>query len=82
MDSHIMITTATETIRMCSLCGIEKPLIDFSKSGKRWHRKIISSSIYQWLQKQGWPKAAYRLQCANCNCSIKANNWSPKGADS
>jgi hypothetical protein len=73
-----------ETIRAygskCELCGETYPefmTIDHIHGGGNKHRALVGEAhkFRSWLKQQGWPKDAYRLLCANCNCSKKRNGW-------
>lgn len=62
----------------CAVCGENTPeflTIDHVNGGGTKHRRQISGDFKKWLKSQGWPKNGYRLLCANCNCSVKANKW-------
>lgn len=41
--------------------------IDHANNDGAAHRKTIGTTIYSWLKRHGWPKAGFRILCANCN---------------
>lgn len=55
----------------CDCCGEDDPAflaIDHVNGGGKLHRKSITSNIYRWLNKNGYPKdGRFRLLCHNCN---------------
>jgi hypothetical protein len=68
----------------CVLCGEahwELLTIDHINGGGAAHRRSVGNGrkFYTLLKRLGWPRDEYRLLCANCNCSTKANGWSRGG---
>lgn len=62
----------------CTLCGETAPeflTIDHINGGGTKHREAVGvgATFYNYLRKLGWPTDAYRVLCANCNCSCKTN---------
>lgn len=63
----------------CACCGedaLEFLSIDHIHGGGSKHRKSLTSTIYNWLKKNGFPEG-YRVLCHNCNQSLGNLGYCP-----
>jgi hypothetical protein len=65
----------------CEICGETLPellTIDHINGGGTKHREKVGN-IYKFLRNNNYPSVGYRILCANCNCSQKANKYTNGG---
>ncbi len=63
----------------CACCGekaVEFLAIDHIDGGGRAHRKTLSTTLYQWLKREGFP-TGFRVLCHNCNQARGALGYCP-----
>lgn len=56
----------------CSCCGeshLEFLAIDHIEGGGAAHRRVVGSSFFLWLQREGYP-SGFRILCHNCNLAM------------